>query len=212
MLVKNRVTRTIIVLLGFMALMMGFFIAQHIPHSKHPDLAQFQGTWLEKPRPVSAFALTGIDGKPFDNQSLQGQWTMVFFGFTNCGYLCPTTMAELGKMYRILAQKHVQPMVRVVMVSVDPKRDSQAKLKAYVAAFDPHFYGARGSQADVKKLAQELGIAYITIKQPKDKQNYDIEHSGTVMLFNPQGQLNGFFTTPHQAEVLAKDYQLIMAA
>lgn len=210
MLAKKRVNQTIVVLLAFMALSIGIFVAQHMPHTKQPDLQQFHGTWLAKPRPISAFSLTGMDGKAFDNRSLQGHWTMIFFGFTNCGYLCPTTMAELGKMYRLLEQQHVGPLMQVVMISVDPKRDTREKLAAYVTAFDPHFYGARGVGSEVKKMAQELGIAYLKVSSPKDQQNYDIQHSGTVMLINPQGQLNGFFTTPHHADLLAKDYQLLM--
>ena len=138
---------------------------------------------------------------------------MVFFGFTHCGYMCPTTMAELGKTYRLLAEKGVSPLPQVVMISVDPDRDSLVKLGHYVKAFDPHFYGARGSEASIKSMSSEMGIAYLKVadKDAKNTNNYDIEHTGSVMLFNPKGELAAFFTSPHQADLLAKDYTLLVA-
>ncbi|QBR85064.1 SCO family protein [Legionella israelensis] len=203
----QRVKLTVVGVLAFAALMLGVFVAQHLHFSKKIDTNKFHGTYLEQPRPVNSFQLTGIDQKPFTNDSLKGQWTMVFFGFTNCGYVCPTTMAELGKMYRLLEEKGIKTMPKVVMVSIDPERDSLDKLGHYVTAFDKHFYGARGDNERIKTLTREMGIAYAKVALSKDDaENYDIQHSGAVMLFNPKGELNAFFTTPHQADLLAEDY------
>ncbi|KTD65553.1 SCO family protein [Legionella spiritensis] len=209
---KNRINLTIVILVAFAALMTGLFVFQHLHKSKKINPGQFNGTLLQSPREVNAFALTGIDKTVFNNQSLHGKWTLIFFGFTNCGYLCPTTMAELGKMYRILEKNRVKSMPDVVMISIDPERDSLEKLAGYVRAFDPHFQGARGNSEEVKKMAREMGIAYAKIALPNatDSQNYDIQHSGAVMLFNPDGELNAFFTTPHHADLMAKDYQLLV--
>lgn len=172
------------------------------------------GTYLENPRTINEFSLKGTDNKPFDNASLQGQWTMVFFGFTSCGYLCPTTMAELGKMYRILEKKGVQPLPRVIMVTLDPKRDDINKLGDYVRTFDPHFVGAKGNEEVVARMTREMGVVYekVSVPNSRNANNYDIQHTGTVMLFNPQGKLNAFFTTPHKAELLAQDYALLLSA
>lgn len=201
----KRITLTITILLAMMALMAGLFVSQHIP--------QLHGTRLDEPRTIQPFSLTGIDDKPFNNDSLRGSWTMVFFGFTSCGYMCPTTMAELGKTYRLLEEKGVKTLPKVVMISVDPDRDNLVKLGHYVKAFDPHFYGATGSEASIKSMTRELGIAYLKVarKGTADDDNYDIEHTGSVMLFNPQGRLVAFFTSPHQADLLAKDYMLLIA-
>jgi protein SCO1/2 len=210
---KKRVTRTVVVLLAFMALIAGLFVSQHLHGNKKIDPSEFHGTLLEKPREVNQFALTGIDNQPFTNESLRGHWTMVFFGFTNCGFICPTTMAELNKMYRILEEKHTNPLPRVVMISVDPERDNEDKLGAYVTAFNPHFYGARGDDKVIREMTREMGIAYTKIALPSsgNEENYDMQHSGAVMLFNPKGELSAFFTTPHQARFLAKDYRLLVS-
>lgn len=207
------VTLTVIFLLGCIGLFAGIFVSQHLHFKKKIDVANFHGTYLKKPRTVNPFALSGIDEMPFDNSSLQGQWTMVFFGFTNCGYLCPTTMAELGKMYRVLEKSGVKQLPRVVMISIDPDRDDLDKLSHYVKAFHPSFYGARGDDDSIKLMTREMGIAYakVTNKDQADPQKYDVQHSGAVMLFNPQGELNAFFTTPHHAESLAKDYMMLVS-
>jgi protein SCO1/2 len=210
---KNRVTSTVIVLLVFMALIAGLFVSQHLHSKKKVDLSEFNGTLLQKPRGVNQFALTGIDNQPFTNESLKGQWTMVFFGFTNCGFVCPTTMAELAKMYRILEEMKVKPLPKVVMISIDPERDNPEKLNSYVKAFHSHFYGARGGEDVVRGMTKEMGIAYtkIALSASADKESYDMQHSGAVILFNPKGELSAFFTTPHQAGLLAKDYSLLVS-
>lgn len=205
---QKRVSLTVGLLLAFTALVAGFFVSQHVHKGKRIDVSKFHGTLLTQPRGINSFSLTGTDEAAFNNQRLQGQWTLVFFGFTNCGYLCPTTMAELAKTYRILEQRNIQPLPRVVMISIDPERDSLKKLNAYVKSFHPNFYGARGDMDAIEKMTQEMGIAFL---KPDDKsgQPADIQHSGAVMLFNPNGELNAFFTSP-QAALLAKDYQLLV--
>lgn len=210
---KKRITLTVGVLLAFAGLLSGIFVSQHLHFNKKIDVSEFHGTYLEHPRTINQFTLMGTDQKPFDNTSLQGQWTLVFFGFTNCGYLCPTTMAELGKMHRILEEKGIKKLPHVVMISIDPERDTLDKLGHYVTAFNPTFYGARGEDESIKLMTREMGIAYekIANKESKDPQNYDVEHSGAVILFNPQGELNAFFTTPHHADLLAKDYMLLVS-
>ncbi|STX28122.1 SCO1/SenC family protein [Legionella beliardensis] len=208
--------KTKVVVLGgifaFVALIAGMALSQYTQAEKKIDPSQFHGTLLQKPRGVEQFNLVGVDNQPFNNKSLQGKWTMVFFGFTNCGYLCPTTMSELAKMYHILEHEGVKPLPQVVMISIDPNRDSLDTLKNYVSTFDSHFYGARGDEDKVKKMTREMGIAYSKVILPnaKDNKNYDMQHSGAVMLFNPKGELRAFFTTPHQANLLAKDYQLLV--
>jgi protein SCO1/2 len=176
------------------------------------DKTQFHGTLLDKPRTILPFSLISTQDTPFDLKSLQGQWTMMFFGFTHCGSICPTTMATLGKMYRLLETQHVSPLPHVVMISIDPKHDSLKTLKQYVKGFHPSFEGARGHTAATEQLTKELGIAYAVIERDTTaSHHYDnIEHSGAIMLFNPQGNLVAFFTSPHHADTLAHDYHLLV--
>ncbi len=172
----------------------------------------FHGTLLTEPRPVNAFALTATSGEPFSETNLKNHWTMMFFGFTHCGFVCPTTMSELAKMYRILEGEHVAPLPQVIMVSIDPERDDLAKLRKYVTAFHPNFQGARGSEEMTRAMTKALGIAYAktSVDPNSPAKQDDIEHTGAVMMFNPDGDLAAFFTGPHQAKNLAEDYRLMV--
>ncbi len=211
---KTAIRLTLVALLAFMALVTGIFMSHYINLKKKIDLSQFHGTVLEQARDIHPFNLTGIDNKPFTNKNLQGQWTFIFFGFTDCGYVCPTTMAELAKMYRLLEDQQLQHLPQVLMVSIDPERDGIEKLTHYVRAFHPNFLSARGNGQDIKKMTNEMGIAYAKIASTNEKivSNYDIQHSGAILLFNPNGQLKAFFTSPHAAALLAKDYQMLVAS
>jgi protein SCO1 len=204
---------TVMALVAVMALFTGVFVYQHTHREKQINISEFHGTYLEHPRTVNQFSLQGTDEKPFDNSSLTGEWTLVFFGFTNCGYLCPTTMAELGKMYRILEEKNIKKLPKIVMISIDPERDDITKLGKYVTAFHPNFYGARGEEESIRAMTHEMGIAYTRVanKDASQEASYDVQHSGAVILFNPQGELNAFFTSPHHAELLAKDYIMLVS-
>lgn len=210
---SKNVLNTVVFLFAVAGLLTGIFVWQHLYAKKKIDVNQFHGTYLENPRAVNQFVLEGIDHQIYDNSRLKGQWTLMFFGFTNCGYLCPTTMAELAKMYRILEKNGVKQLPQVVMISIDPDRDTLNKLKHYVQSFHTHFYGARGEESLIKQIAYEMGIAFAKVvnKETHDPQNYEVEHSGAVILFNPQGELNAFFTTPHRADLLVKDYLLLVS-
>lgn len=209
---KKRIVLTIGVLAGFAALVLGVFVAHHAPNSQKKIREQFQGTLLEQPRKIHRFKLIGINDKKFTRHSLRKHWTFVFFGFTNCESICPITMAEMGKMYRLLEKDHVSELPRVVMISIDPERDTVAALSHYVKSFNPHFYGAVGTDKAVRALTNELGVVYIKseAQQGHSVDNYNIQHSGTVMLFNPKGQLVAFFTPPNRADALAADYKLAL--
>ncbi len=208
---KNRLRLTLFVSFAIIFLFLGLFVAQH--WHKARDLSAFHGTLLNQPRAIEPFSLTGINAQPFDNQSLQGHWTLAFFGFTSCHSICPTTMAELAKMMQLLEEKKAASLPEVVLISLDPKNDNSQQLKHYVHAFNPHFFAAYGEEASLKQMTRDLGIAYINVSQTEGKVSSQdaIEHTGTLLLFNPQGQLAAFFTMPHQAANLAQDYLLLVS-
>lgn len=209
MIKQNRIYLTIAGLVVFMALIVGIYVYQ-TSQERHREWIRksFQGTLLTTPRDIVPFRLQGMNGLAFNNESLKGHWTMMFFGFTQCGSICPTTLAELSKMMTILEKKQVK-LPQVVMVSVDPTRDSLAILEQYLKAFHRNFYGARGDDASIMDLTKDMGVAYTKVAM-SENADYNIEHTGTVMLLNPEGKLAGFFTMPHHAELLAKDYLLIL--
>jgi len=192
------------------ALLVGSIVYQQ--WETHPSMESLHGTWIAPARTISSFKLKSTNQTPFTNEQLQGQWTWLFFGFTTCPQLCPTTMAKLAKAYQELKQKGVKPLPHIVMVTLDPTEDSLEKLKHYVHSFDVDFEGARGSDKQVQSLARELGIAYMEMpgNMTNGKQNKSIEHTGAVMVVNTAGNLQAFFNAPFSVAELVDNHQLLI--
>jgi protein SCO1/2 len=164
---------------------------------------------LPKPDPVAAFKLVNHDGAAFDNSDLKGKWTFVFFGFTHCPDLCPTTLNVFNQVHRQLRE---QPQgvrdVRFVFVSVDPERDTPQLLKEYVTAFNPEFVGVTGNGTELAQLGDSLGVVYTKVPGATPEQ-YFMDHSSAVLLIDPRGTLSGVFAAPHVAQKIVAGFQAI---
>ncbi len=164
------------------------------------------GTLLPEPRPIPEFSLLTAAGKPFTKADLQGRLSVFFFGFTHCPDVCPMTLATLNRTARQLGENSPQ----FVFVTVDPMRDTPEVLGPYVHYFNPDFIGVTGSQPAIAALTQALGIAY-TYTPGDSPDNYTVDHSAALLLFNPRGELAAIFTPPYKAETLARDLRALQA-
>ncbi len=144
---------------------------------------------LPKVVDISEFSLYNQDASVIKNQALEGHWTLMFFGYTFCPDVCPTTLAELNQV----AAQVTNDQFQVVLISVDPERDTADKLKNYIHYFNPKFQAWSGEIPQIESLARQLHIFFQ--KQPFD-DSYLMDHSSQVVLINPQGQYVGFFTAP----------------
>lgn len=202
---KKGISLTVAVIVAIMSVLFGIYFSNIWQAKKERDFVnQFEGTLFGIPRVVDDFSFAGTNNQAFSKESLKGHWSLVFFGFTNCPMLCPTTMNQLGKFYKSLENQKVKNLPQVVMVSLDPNRDSIDKLKNYVSAFDSHFMGAVGSQGEVSKLTKSLGVVHI--KEEGKNKNYNIEHSGAILIFNPDGEWKGFFSSVPELKKMTEDY------
>ena len=166
-------------------------------------------TILAAARPLPPFALVGADDSPFDRDALLGRYTFVFFGFSNCPDLCPATLTELALARRSLADLPAARLPAVVMVGIDPRRDTQPSLARYVAHFDPGFTAVAGDEAAVRRLAAALG-AVVDTPAAADS-GYRVEHTAAVFLVDPDAALAAVFPSPLVARTLAADYRSIIA-
>ncbi|MEQ8691836.1 MAG: SCO family protein [Pseudomonadales bacterium] len=167
---------------------------------------------LPRPRDLAPFELTDQQGQPFDNADLQGKWSFIFFGFTHCPDICPTSMSVLGQVERELlesgGQDPDQPF-QGILISVDPERDTLDKLGPYAEAFSPRFIGATGSREALVELTTQVNVAFA--KVPDGDGGYTIDHSGQLVLINPRGHFHGFIKLPHQKETIRLAYQSLAA-
>jgi protein SCO1/2 len=168
-------------------------------------------TLLQPPRPVPPLALVDQANRPFDTQRLRGSWTFVFFGFTSCPDVCPVTMAALAQTRKLLADLPEQMRPQVVMISVDPQRDTPDRLATYLKVFDPSFVGATGTKPAIDELAQRMGVLAAT-RALDGGESYTVDHTTSLFLVGPDATVRALFSAPHEPEKIADDYRRIAAA
>lgn len=186
-----------------MALGLGLWFWQQ-PSTGHPKLAA--GTLLDIPRVLPELTLLDQEGKAFQTQDLNSFWNLLFFGFTHCPDICPNTLGLL----RQVKQSLNNPQLRVVFVSLDPKRDDPARLREYVRYFDADFLGLTGDESELQKLSAALYLPY-SITEPDAAGNYSVDHSGSLVLVSPSAAAVAYFSAPHQPSVLTADLKTLLA-
>lgn len=154
--------------------------SDNLPNSYQP---------LPTPINIGEFELYDQNAKVIGNAQLKDTWSLVFFGFTYCPDVCPTTLAELNQVAAKLGDNTPQ----IVLLSVDPERDTPEQLKSYIEYFNPAFQAWSGEQGQISNLAKTMHIFFD--KQPLG-DSYTMDHSSQVVLVNPQGQYAGFFPPP----------------
>ena len=174
------------------------------------------GVMLSTPKELKPFTLYDAQGKNFTNAQLKGQYTLLYFGFTNCPALCPTSMAQLATAYRNLAKENVQPMPQVVFVSVDPERDTAAKVNKFATTFNKNFIGLRTDDMNtLQNMTKDMSVMFTKAavggSQDRDPHaTYTIDHSGEIIVINPEGKLVALLTLPHDAKSVTEDYKTVV--
>ena len=151
-------------------------------------------------------ALTGTDGKPYTLASFKGKVVLAFFGFTQCPDVCPTSLAELTQVMKLLGDDAKR--VQVVLISVDPERDTQEVLRAYVSGFDPSFLGLTGTAEQTKKTAASFKAYYG--KTAGAQGNYSVDHSASFYLFDGLGESRVLLSNNAGAAAIAHDIRTLL--
>lgn len=173
----------------------------------HGDRLQFESTDITGAEFGRDFKLTDHDGKLRSLQDFRGKVVVMFFGFTHCPDVCPTTLAELAGAVRALGPAGDQ--VQVLLVTVDPQRDTPQVLRGYVTAFNPSFLGLRGSDEETARVAKEFKVIYQKVAGPTP-ENYTMDHSAGTYVFDRQGRLRLYVSYGRGAEVFAHDIGLLL--
>jgi protein SCO1/2 len=168
-----------------------------------------QALVMTAPRALPDFALIDHHGEAFGPARLDGQWTFLFFGFTHCPDICPTALQTLASVRRQLGDLPPDEQPDVVMISVDPGRDTPEQLATYVPYFDPSFLGVTGADESLAALTSGLGVAFSRTPSA-DGESYTVDHTAAIFLVNPDARLAAVFGTPHSAETIAQDYRYVV--
>ena len=200
----SRTQKTVIVLAAFVALVLGLTVNK-VLNSKGDGtdkVAMLDAgiVLLPQSRSLPGLALTDQNGQPVQLDQLKDKWSLLFFGYTFCPDICPTTLAQLRQLNGLLPAE-TRSQLQILMVSLDPHRDTPEKLKQYLGFFDPAYLGLTGPLADIQTLANAVSIPFI----PGDtsKENYTVDHSGNLVIIGPDGRQRGFIRAPLNNDKLA---------
>ncbi|MFO1393513.1 MAG: SCO family protein [Steroidobacteraceae bacterium] len=197
-----------IAILAIVAFAGGLLIARAV-FPPRPTVSTERATVLPGAQPLPALDLVDQDGRPLGADFFEGHWTIVFFGYTSCPDVCPTTLATLAQAMKAMADLSPAERPRVLLVTVDPERDDPARLAAYVRFYDPSFLGATGTPAAVAAAAAAFGVPFAKVTLPEG--GYTMDHGSALAIVGPRGAIVAYSSAPHEAQAIERDYRKIVA-
>ncbi len=198
------------VLIIIIPLSLGIFFSIYI-NQGHGSLEDVSATVLRDAKPLPKFVLEDHFGNGFTNKNLKNQWSFVFFGYTHCPDVCPTTLALLNQVDQVLKKEKGIILPKTIFISVDPERDTIEQLTDYVPYFNPEFIGVTGSMENLQVLTKSLGIVFGN-EGDADNVDYEVFHSTRIMLIDPEVRLKALFSFPHDVNQIVSDYIKIIGS
>ena len=148
---------------------------------------------LPRERVIPPLTLIDQDGQPFDTRSLQGRWHILFFGFTACPDICPTTLSDMRRLFGQLPSD-TRERLQLVLITADPARDTPQKLKTYLDYYRAGFSGLTGEMEQLQQLSRALGLPFVPANETQG--DYSVSNSGNLALVGPDGTLRGHIRAP----------------
>jgi protein SCO1/2 len=168
-------------------------------------------TLLPTPKPLPDFSLRDQQDRAITKAALRGHWSLLFFGYTHCPDVCPTTLADLSRALALVKNDNAShtPLPRVYFVSVDPQRDTPASLQKYVSYFNKDFVGATGDRDALFALTRAFDTTFF-YGPPDSKGNYEVGHSAAIYFIDPQARIRAISLPPNGPTVISRDYMAIV--
>ena len=189
-------TKLLLTVAAVAALIAGYWFGQqNTSTDTGAAQSEIQGFILKTPRKIGVPELTRDDGKPFTKQDLSGHWSLLFYGYTNCPDICPTTLSTIAA-----AKIQATDFPQVIFVSVDPKRDNAELVGEYVRYFDKDFIGVTGEEKMLQAMATQMSVAAMAMPPEKPGDAYLVDHSANLMLLDPDGNLVAMLRPPHSVD------------
>lgn len=207
---SGRISANWIILIAALAAGLGLWLGMRTFAPGAPALPALQsGVLFPQSRPILPFELSRSDGGKLTLADWTGRWTIVFFGYTNCPDVCPTTLATFGQVWKKL-EPATRERLRFDFVSVDPARDTPEQLARYVGYFNKDFVAATGNDEALMPLTRALGLVY-SREAPVDG-TYAVDHSASAVLIDPDGREVGLLRPPFDAAKIAADLETLAKA
>lgn len=177
----------------------------------------------QTPLAPAPFTLVDHQRQAFGPSSLEGKWSIVFFGYTSCADICPTTLASLNAVHKRLPHRQDGNETQIVFVSIDPHRDTLPRLKEHVSFFNPAFLGVTGELKELVRFSASLGALFDyrergtkkpikNIDEYPQETDYLVGHVSDLFVFNPDGKLCGIIFPPHDPEHIMKAYKTLRSS
>jgi len=183
----------------------GFFVGSAFKNSMENNKIDYTKAGViflpEKRELPQDITLTDHNNQKFNMQNFKGKWSLLFFGYTFCPDICPTTLVDLRNLREKMPQSTLDKM-QIFMITVDPYRDNPEQLKGYLEYFQSDFMGLTGDMTKIETLAKRVSIPFITPDPSKDF--YTVDHSGNLAILDPSGRQIGFIRAPFNIEQLAE--------
>ena len=201
---KRNIIFILLILTGITGL---FTYFQSLPSllEKKPTLVS--GKILARPMEMDRFELIDQKNEVFNNKSLEGGWTVLFFGYTNCPDVCPTTIYKLAEIKNELKEDLSSTSFNTVLVTLDPDRDSADRLKEYIGYFDESMLGVTGTYENIQSFTSSLSVFYQRINK---EEGYDFNHTASIFVFNKDGSLFATMSPANTIGELTQDFYTIL--
>ena len=201
---KRNIIFILLILTGITGL---FTYFQSLPSllEKKPTLVS--GKILARPMEIDRFELKDQKNEVFNNKSLEGGWTVLFFGYTNCPDVCPTTIYKLAEIKNELEEDLSSSSFNTVLVTLDPDRDSTDRLKEYIGYFDESMLGVTGTYENIQSFTSSLSVFYQRINK---EEGYDFNHTASIFVFNKDGSLFATMSPANTIGELTQDFYTIL--
>jgi len=195
--------------IAIVAALAGAWLAHLMSRSENAAPTLTAGTALPTLREIPEFDLMTAQGEPAKLDLFRNHWSVLFFGYTSCPDVCPTTLTQLAQIKKTLGDLPAERQPQFVFISVDPKRDTPTQLAGYLKFFDPSLVGLTGSQEHIDELTHALGVP--VVYQPAENGGYSVDHAATLFVVDPKARLYAIFTPPFEVKPISEDVRRIVS-
>jgi protein SCO1 len=213
---NNKSNLTTIIIQGILivsGIILSLYLWQNKPVNPQPLIpSELKGLLLPEAKPLTPFKLVDQNGDIYDIARLKNNWTFIFFGYTHCPDVCPTSLSFLAEVFEELKE---QPggleNTQATFISVDPKRDTPKLLKEYTPYFHENFVGATGTSKEIDSLTKQMWAHYEISEEVDEDGDYAVDHTAAFFLIDPKGRLFAIFSEQFQKDpkTVAKALSLI---